>query len=192
MSARYQVLIADAIERSALTALSEDSRFELVNRPGLSGDDLAQAIAEADAVLVRSATRITRESLARSERLTVIGRAGVGVDTIDVDAATERGIAVLTAPSGNTISAAELTFALLLALVRRVGAANRSMKAGEWDRKSFTGTELYGKTLGLVGAGRIGTEVARRAQAFGMKVVAYDPYLSVERARELEIGRAHV
>jgi len=190
MSARYQVLIADAIERSALTALAEDSRFELVHRPGLSGDELAQAIAEADAVLVRSATRITRESLARSERLTVIGRAGVGVDTIDVDAATERGIAVLTAPSGNTISAAELTFALLLALVRRVAAANRSMKAGEWDRKTFTGTELYGKTLGLVGAGRIGTEVARRAQAFGMRVVAYDPYLSVERARELAIELA--
>src|SRR6185437_14249489 len=190
VSARYQVLIADAIERGALTALAEDSRFDLVHKPGLSGDELAQAIAEADAVLVRSATRITRESLARSERLTVIGRAGVGVDTIDVDAATERGIAVLTAPSGNTISAAELTFALLLALVRRVAAANRSMKAGEWDRKTFTGTELYGKTLGLVGAGRIGTEVARRAQAFGMRVVAYDPYLSVERARELAIELA--
>jgi D-3-phosphoglycerate dehydrogenase len=117
----------------------------------------------------------------------------VGVDTIDVDAATERGILVLTAPSGNTTSAAELTFALLLALARRVPAADRSMKAGEWDKKSFTGIELYGKTLGLVGAGRIGGEVAKRARAFGMRVVVYDPFLNAERARALdvEVGSLH-
>jgi D-3-phosphoglycerate dehydrogenase len=107
----------------------------------------------------------------------VIGRAGVGVDTIDVDAATEKGIAVLTAPSGNTISACELTFALLLALVRRVPAADRSMHDGAWDRKSFGGVELYGKTLGLVGFGRIGKWVARLAKAYGMTVLAADPYV---------------
>ena len=107
-------------------------------------------------MIVRSATRITRASLARTTSLKVIGRAGVGVDTIDVDAATEKGIAVMNAPAGNTISAAELAFALLLALVRRVPAADRSMKDGQWDRASFNGTELYGKTLGLVGAGRVG------------------------------------
>lgn len=190
MSARFQVVVADAIDQDALASLRDDPRFELVSRPGLAGEALAQAIGDADAVLVRSATKITREALAHADRLAVIGRAGVGVDTIDVDAATERGIAVLTAPSGNTISAAELTFALLLALVRRVAAANRSMKAGEWDRKRFTGSELYGKTLGLVGAGRIGGEVARRALAFGMRIVAYDPYLAPERARELEIELA--
>ena len=190
MSARWRVLVADAIDRSALGPLTDDSRFEVVDAPGLSGDRLAGAMENVDAVLVRSATKITRDSLARAGRLSVIGRAGVGVDTIDVDAATERGIAVLTAPSGNTISAAELTFALLLALVRRVAAADRSMKSGAWDRKSFTGTELYGKTLGLVGAGRIGSEVARRARAFGMRVVAFDPYLAPERAAELEIELA--
>jgi D-3-phosphoglycerate dehydrogenase len=190
MTARFRVVVADAIASNGLLPLRGDDRFELINAPGLSGDELAAAIAGADAVLVRSATKITRDSLAQASRLKVIGRAGVGVDTIDVDAATEKGIAVLTAPSGNTISAAELTFALLLALVRRVPAADRSMRAGEWDRKSFNGTELYGKTLGLVGAGRIGGEVARRARAFGMRVVCYDPYLSEERAQRLEIELA--
>ena len=183
----FRVLVADAIAADGLEPLNGDTRFLVDHQPGLSGDALATAIAGADAVLVRSATKITKESLARADRLKVIGRAGVGVDTIDVDAATARGIAVLTAPSGNTISAAELTLALLLALVRRIPAADRSMRDGAWDRKSFTGTELHGKTLGLVGAGRIGGEVARRARAFGMKVLVHDPYLTAERARALEL-----
>lgn len=192
MSATYRVLVADQIALDGLAPLRDDSRFELVVKPGLKGAELADAIAMADAVLVRSATQITRESLSRANGLKVIGRAGVGVDTIDVDAATERGIAVLTAPAGNTISAAELTLALTLALARRVSAADRSMKAGEWDRKSFSGTELYGKTLGLIGAGRIGGEVAKRARAFGMQVVAYDPFLIAERASALGIERAEL
>ncbi|NUQ12520.1 MAG: phosphoglycerate dehydrogenase, partial [Gemmatimonadaceae bacterium] len=190
MSATFRVLVADAISLDGLAPLRDDPRFELVNKPGLKGDDLANAIAEADAVLVRSATRITRDSLAKADRLKAIGRAGVGVDTIDVDAATERGIPVLTAPEGNTISAAELTMALLLGLARKVPGADRSMKAGEWDKKSFTGTELYGKTLGLIGAGRIGGEVARRARGFGMRVVVYDPFLNAERARTLDVETA--
>ncbi|HET9984584.1 MAG TPA: phosphoglycerate dehydrogenase [Longimicrobiales bacterium] len=187
MSAPYRILFADAIAPEGLEALRTDDRFELVEQPGLTGEDLARAIEGVDAVIVRSATRITRSALQYADRLKVIGRAGVGVDNIDVEAATERGIAVLNAPSGNTISAAELTLALLLAAVRGVSAADRSMKSGEWDRKSFNGRELYGKTLGLVGAGRIGGEVAKRARAFGMRVVAYDPFLAPERARELEI-----
>jgi D-3-phosphoglycerate dehydrogenase len=187
MTRRYRVLVADSIALEGLAPLHHDERFELVVRPGLKGEELAAAIADADAVLVRSATRITRESLARADRLKAIGRAGVGVDTIDVEAATERGIPVLTAPAGNTISAAELTLALLLALARRIPAADRSMKAGEWDKKSFTGIELFGKTLGLVGAGRIGGEVARRARSFGMRVVVYDPFLNAERARALDV-----
>jgi D-3-phosphoglycerate dehydrogenase len=187
MSDRYRVLVADSIAVDGLAPLRDDPRFELVVRPNLKEAELAEAIAEADAVLVRSATRITRESLRHADRLKVIGRAGVGVDTIDVEAATERGIAVLTAPAGNTISAAELTFALLLALARKVPEAHRSMREGHWDRKSFTGTELYGKTLGLIGAGRIGGEVARRARAFGMRVLAYDPFLNAERARALDV-----
>jgi D-3-phosphoglycerate dehydrogenase len=187
MSAMFRVLVADQIALDGLAPLRDDARFELVVRPGLSGDALAEAIADADAVLVRSATKITRHSLSRADKLKVIGRAGVGVDTIDVDAATERGIPVLTAPAGNTVSAAELTMALMLALARRVAAADQSMRRGEWDRKSFTGIELFGKTLGLVGAGRIGGEVARRARAFGMQVVVFDPYLNAERARSLDV-----
>src|SRR6185436_20072246 len=158
MTAPFKVLVADAIALDNLAPLRDDPRFELTAKPGLKGEELANAIADADAVLVRSATRITRESLARADKLKAIGRAGVGVDTIDVDAATERGIPVLTAPGGNTVSAAELTMALLLSLARKVPGADRSMKAGEWDKKSFTGTELHGKTLGLIGAGRIGGE----------------------------------
>jgi D-3-phosphoglycerate dehydrogenase len=183
----FRVLIADAISASGLKPLADDGAFEIIERAGLSPDELAHALEDVDAVIVRSASRITRESLRYAGRLRVIGRAGVGVDNIDVDAATERGVAVLNAPAGNTVSAAELAFALLLALVRRVPAADRSMKAGEWDRKSYTGVELYGKTLGLVGAGRIGSEVARRARAFGMRVIASDPFLTPERAKALEI-----
>ena len=183
----YRVLVADKIAREGLAPLAADKRFELIERPGLKGEDLTAAVADADAVLVRSATKITRESLARATRLKVIGRAGVGVDTIDVEAATERGVAVMNAPAGNTISAAELAFALLLSLVRKVPAADRSMKAGEWDRASFSGTELYRKTLGLVGAGRVGGEVARRARAFGMRVLAYDPYLSADAAHGMGV-----
>ena len=184
---RYRILVADKIAREGLTPIADDPRFTLIERPGLKEDALAEALAEADAVIVRSATRITRGALGLTTSLKVIGRAGVGVDTIDVDAATEKGIAVMNAPAGNTISAAELAFALLLALVRRVPAADRSMKDGQWDRSSFSGTELYGKTLGLVGAGRVGGEVARRAQAFGMTVVGYDPFLSQDAARSLGI-----
>lgn len=185
--AKYRVVIVDPISPSGLGPLVDDRNFEVVERLGLKGQDLADALIDADAVIVRSASRITRESLAGAQRLRVIGRAGVGVDNIDVDAATERGIAVLNAPSGNTTSAAELAFALLLALARRVPMADRSMKDGLWDRKSLGGIELNGKTLGLVGAGRIGAAVARRAKAFGMKVVAYDPYLTAERAESLDI-----
>jgi D-3-phosphoglycerate dehydrogenase len=192
MSPTFRVLVADQIALDGLAPLRDDARFELIVKPGLKGAELADAIASADAVLVRSATQITRESLSRANGLKVIGRAGVGVDTIDVDAATERGIAVLTAPAGNTISAAELTLALTLALARRVSAADRSMKAGQWDRKSFSGTELYGKTLGLIGAGRIGGEVAKRARAFGMQVVAFDPFLIADRALALGIERAEL
>lgn len=183
----YRVFIADAIPADGLAPLREDDRFELIERPGLKGEDLARALEDVHGVIVRSSTRITADSLKYAGSLRVIGRAGVGVDNIDVEAATERGIAVLNAPSGNTTSAAELTFALILASVRRIPAADRSMKAGEWDRSSFTGSELFGKTLGLVGAGRIGGEVARRARAFGMRVCAYDPYLSSERAADLDV-----
>jgi D-3-phosphoglycerate dehydrogenase / 2-oxoglutarate reductase len=186
MPDRFRVLLADKIPASGLAPLQDD-RFDLIETTGLTGDDLASALADVDAVIIRSSTTLDRASLARSERLKVIGRAGVGVDNIDMDAATEKGIAVFNAPSGNTISAAELTMALMLAAMRRVPAADRSMRAGEWDRKSFRGSELHGKVLALIGAGRIGGEVARRARAFGMRVIAFDPFLQDERARHLGI-----
>jgi D-3-phosphoglycerate dehydrogenase / 2-oxoglutarate reductase len=183
----FRVLIADAIAETGLAPMATDPRFELVTRTGLKGEALADAIAGCDAVIVRSSTQITEAALAQADRLKVVGRAGVGVDNIDVAACTERGVAVMNARAGNTISAAELTFALLLAAVRRIPAADASMRAGEWDRKRFTGAELYGKTLGLVGVGRIGGEVARRARAFGMDVVAYDPYVTEDRATQLDV-----
>jgi D-3-phosphoglycerate dehydrogenase len=182
-----RVLIADRIDRAGLGPLADDERFDVVEQVGLVGDELAHAISLSDAVLVRSATRITREALAQAQHLQVIGRAGVGIDTIDVEAATEKGIAVLNAPAGNTVSATELTFSLILALVRKIPMADRSMKDGAWDRGRFQGAELAGKTLGLVGAGRVGTEVARRARAFDMHVLVYDPYLNEERARAMEL-----
>lgn len=183
---QFRVVIADPLSASGLAPIIDDDRFEAVELFGLKGETLGAALARADAVIVRSATRITKAVLERVDCLRVIGRAGVGVDNIDVEAATARGIAVLNAPSGNTISAAELAFALLLALVRHIPAADRSMRAGEWNRK-LGGTELHGKTLGLVGAGRIGSAVAERARAFGMTVLAYDPFLPAERARSLSI-----
>jgi D-3-phosphoglycerate dehydrogenase len=181
-SGTFRVLLADPISDDGLGPLLGDDRFELVER---DDEDIADQLADVDAVIVRSGTTLTRALIEGAPRLRVIGRAGVGVDNIDIDAATERGVAVLNAPSGNTTSAAELTFALLLSLARRIPAADRSMRSGEWDRTSFRGMELHGKTLGLVGAGRIGAEVARRARAFGLRVVAYDPYLSDERADTL-------
>ena len=186
MAERLRILLADKIPATGLAPL-EDGRFELIESTGLKGAALADALADADAVIVRSSTVITRESLSRTTRLRVIGRAGVGVDNIDVAAATEKGVAVFNSPSGNTISAAELTMALILAVVRNVSGADRSMRAGEWDRKRFRGSELHGKTLALIGAGRIGSEVARRARAFGMRIIAYDPFLQDERARQLGI-----
>jgi D-3-phosphoglycerate dehydrogenase len=187
---QFRVLVADKISMDGLAPLRNDARFHLEERQGLSGEALARAIEPVDAVIVRSATKIPREALAYATRLKVIGRAGVGVDTIDVAAATELGVAVLNAPAGNTVSAAELTFALLLCRVRRIAAADRSMRSGLWERSNFGGTELYGKTLGLMGAGRIGGEVARRARAFGMHVLVYDPFLTEERADALDVQLA--
>lgn len=189
MADRFRILLADPIPDSGLAPL-HDARFEILPGYGLAGDELRQALDDADAVVVRSSTTITGDSLSTTRRLRVIGRAGVGVDNIDLPAATAKGIAVFNSPSGNTVSAAELTMALMLAAVRKIAAADRALRAGEWDRTRFRGSELNGKTLALVGAGRIGTEVALRARAFGMRIVASDPFLQEERARQLGIETA--
>ncbi|MEX0979450.1 MAG: phosphoglycerate dehydrogenase [Gemmatimonadota bacterium] len=187
MSEKYRIVVADRISPSGLSALLEDARFEVIETAGWEEDAVHEALGEARGLLVRSATTVSRTLLEHAPRLKVIGRAGVGVDNIDLAAATERGIPVLNAPAGNTVAAAELTMALLLSLVRMVPAADRSMRSGEWKRSAFGGVELRGRTLGLIGAGRIGGEVARRARAFEMNVIVSDPYLTTERAEELGV-----
>jgi D-3-phosphoglycerate dehydrogenase len=188
--ARYTVVVADKVSPSGLTPLSEHPQFEVVLAAGWEKDQLLEALADADGLVVRSATKVTPEMFEAAPNLQVVGRAGVGVDNIDLAAATERGVPVLNAPAGNTVSAAELAFALMMASARKVVSADRSVRTGEWNRSAFAGTEMRGKTLGLVGAGRIGAEVARRAMAFGMDVMAYDPYLTEERANDLGVENA--
>lgn len=185
-----KVLVADDISRQGLEKLRIVPDIEIEVRTGLSEAELAQAVRAADALLVRSQSKVTERVLESAGRLKVIGRAGVGVDNIDVSAATRRGIVVVNAPDGNTISACEHTFAMMIGLARHIPRAHASVKAGVWDRKSFVGVELMGKTLAVIGMGRIGTEVAKRAKAFGMKVVGYDPFLTDDRAKELGIVKA--
>lgn len=182
---RPRVLVADAIDPGGLSPLAEFAELIFV-APGTNGR-LAAEIATADALLVRSATRVTAELLEAGRRLKVIGRAGAGVDNIDLEAATCRGVVVVNAPGGNTYAAAEHTLALLLAAARRVPAADASLKAGFWRRSEFLGVELHGKVLGLIGLGRVGAEVARRALSFDLRVLAYDPYVSTEHARRLGV-----
>jgi D-3-phosphoglycerate dehydrogenase len=176
------VLVADPIAEEGLAILRQHARVEAVtgNRAAFE-----RHLGQADALVVRSETRITAAVLESAPRLRVIGRAGAGVDTIDVAAATERGIVVVNAPGGNAVAAAEHTLALLFALVRRIAAADASMKRGQWARSAYVGTELAGKTLGLIGLGRVGSEVARRALGLDMHVLVYDPYVPDEHARRI-------
>jgi D-3-phosphoglycerate dehydrogenase len=182
----FVVVVADNIDEQGIDLLRKEPDFEVVSTVG-AAERLPRELSRAQALLVRSSTRVTEELLAHAPLLRVVGRAGIGVDNIDVQAATRHGIAVINAPGANTVSAAEHAFALLLALVRRVPWASASMRRGEWDRKSFGGTELRGKVLGLVGLGRIGAHVSGIARAFGMDVIAYDPVLSGEGAKQLHV-----
>lgn len=185
----YKILITDDLSPQALARLedSPDVEFDLIK--GLTPETLAQHIPEYDGLIVRSSVKVTGPVLEAADRLKVIGRAGVGVDNIDVNAASLRGIIVMNTPGANTVATAEHTIALLLALCRHVPQAHASLKAGQWDRKRFTGTQLYRKTIGIVGMGRIGARVAIRCQAFGMEVITYDPYLSDEVAHDLKVKR---
>ena len=182
------VMICDPISPKGIALFQQRPELKVtVLDKRLSEADLIPLIGDVEAMVVRSETKITRKVIENAPKLRVVGRAGVGVDNVDVEAATERGIVVMNTPGGNTISTAELTFSMLMALARHIPQAHGSMKAGEWNRKSFSGTELYNKTLAILGMGRIGAEVAKRAQAFGMSVIAYDPYLSVARAKALGV-----
>ena len=186
MSAR--VLVREDVGESGLALLRE--HFEVETGFDWSVEQLAERIGEFDAILIRSATKLTAELIERGERLKVIGRAGVGVDNVDVAAATRRGIVVANAPQSNVVTAAEHTLALLLALARNIPQAHASLTAGRWERSKFSGVELCDKQLGIVGFGRIGQLVATRARGFGMRVIAFDPLVSAERYRELGVEKA--
>lgn len=183
-----KVLVAEKIADSGIELLKKEFEVDVIT--GMTPEELVAAIPAYDGLIVRSATKATREVLEAGVNLKIVGRAGVGVDNVDVVAATERGIIVCNAPTSNIVSAAEHTIALLLAQVRNIPQANASMHACKWERSKFTGTEVLDKTLGLVGLGRIGALVAERAKGLGMKVVAFDPYITEERAAQLGIGYA--
>src|SRR5437762_6060922 len=184
-SMTFRVLTTDSIADSGLAILRAADDLDLDYRPGLKGAELLRAVAESDALITRSGTAVTEELVSAGNRLRIIGRAGVGLDNVDVDACTARGILVINAPTANVMSATEHTMAMLLALCRNIPEAHASVKRGEWTRAKFMGMELNGKTLGIIGLGRIGTRVTIRARAFGMRVIAYDPYISDTVFREV-------
>ena len=187
MSTTPKVLVADPVSSRGVEALAEGGVVEVVVKTGLKEDELIQFIPEFHGLVVRSQTKVTAKVLEAAKNLKVVGRAGVGIDNVDVEAATKHGVIVMNAPGGNTISTAEHAFSLMLAISRNIAQADASMKAGKWDRKKFEGVELHGKTIAILGMGRIGTEVARRAIAFGMRVLAYDPYISASKAKSLQV-----
>jgi D-3-phosphoglycerate dehydrogenase len=186
----YRVLVTDDVDPEGVALLAAESALIVDEVPTLSKEALLERIGDYDAIVGRSATRITAELLRAGKQLRVVGRAGVGVDNIALDVATELGIAIINAPAGNTVAVAELFFGTVIGLLRQLPAAVHSMQQGTWDRSALMGRELKGKTLGIVGLGRIGSEVAIRAQAFGMTVVAFDPYIADERFLALRVRRA--
>src|SRR5689334_111140 len=179
------VLVAEELAPAALDVLASD--FDVRHVDGTDRPALLSALAEADAVIVRSATQIDAEAVAAGRRLKVVARAGVGLDNVDTAAATARGVMVVNAPTSNIVSAAEQAIALLLATARHTAAASASLKKGEWKRSKFTGVEIQGKTVGVVGLGRIGVLFAQRMAAFGTRLIAYDPYVQPARAAQLGI-----
>ena len=185
---QYRILVAEKIADSGVDLLRE--RFAVDVATGLSPDELAGRIGGYHGILIRSATQLDAALIERADKLKVIGRAGIGVDNVDVPAATKRGIIVANAPQSNIVAAAEHTIALMLALARNVPQAHASLTSGKWERSRFGGVEVYEKTLGVLGFGRIGQLVAARARAFGMRIVAFDPFVSPERFRELGAERA--
>jgi D-3-phosphoglycerate dehydrogenase len=182
-----KVLIADPISPRGIEELSRDRALDVVVKTGLNESDLINLIPDFSAIIVRSETRVTKAILEAGTILRAVGRAGVGVDNVDIDTATKRGVVVLNAPGGNTISTAEHACSLLLSVARKIPQADASVRSGSWQRKNFQGVELYGKALGVIGMGRIGSELSKRAIAFGMRVLAFDPYLSATRARSLQV-----
>lgn len=186
----FKVLVTDGISESGLMPLYEHPNFEVDRYDQLEPNELFSIIGNYDVLIVRSQTNVTKELMDVAPRLRIIARAGVGVDNIDVDAATKKGIIVINAPGGNTIAATEHTMAMLLSLARKIPHAHQSTTNGNWERKKYQGIELYEKTLGIIGMGKIGTEVSKRAKSFQMNILGYDPYLTEERAKKLGITKA--
>ena len=183
----YRVLLSDSLGPEGLARLREQSDLEVDARPGLSPAELCDVIGGYHALIVRSATKVTADVLARAEKLRVIGRAGIGVDNIDVDAATTRGIVVMNTPGGSNVTTAEHAIAMLLALARNIPQAAAAVRAGEWPRSRWLGTEVCNKVLGIIGLGNIGRIVAERAVGLRMKVIAYDPFVTAEAAARLRV-----
>ncbi len=188
----HKILITDDLSPQGLARLedAEDIEFDIIK--GLSPEEFVKTIPPYDGLIIRSSVKVTKEVLAAAANLKAIGRAGVGVDNVDVDEASLRGVIVMNTPGANTIATAEHAMALLLAMCRNIGPAYTSLKAGRWDRKKYMGTQLYRKTIGIIGMGRIGARVAHRCQAFGMDVITYDPYLTDEVAEELKVERVQL
>ncbi|MCX8207478.1 MAG: phosphoglycerate dehydrogenase [Methanothrix sp.] len=183
-----RVLVSDPLAEEGIRRLETAAEVDVITN--LSPEELVERIKGYDALVIRSGTKVTADVINAADRLKVIARAGVGVDNVDVDAATKKGIIVVNAPGGNTISAAEHTIAMMLALARNIPQAHASVRRGEWNRKKYTGVEVFNKTLGIIGLGRIGTEVAKRMKAFGMRILAYDPFITESKAAELGIKLA--
>lgn len=183
----FKILVSDPLSEEGLKVLTCEKDFQVDVKLKLSPEELKKIIGDYDALLVRSGTKVTADIIACAKNLKIIGRAGVGLDNVDAAAATKQGIVVMNTPGGNTISTAEHTMSLMLALSRNIPQAYISMRKGEWERKKFLGVELYGKTLGIIGLGRIGSEVAKRALSFGMKVIAFDPFLTPDRAKSADV-----
>ena len=182
----YHILIPDNVDQVALDVLQAAGNMK-ITAGNMKRDETIAAIPDADALIIRSATKADAELLAAAKKLKIIARAGVGVDNVDLDAATKQGVVVMNTPDGNTIATAEHTFGLMLALARYIPEGEMSMRAGKWDRKSFVGVELRGKTLGIIGFGRIGRAIAKRALAFEMTVVAHDPYIPADIGADLGV-----
>jgi D-3-phosphoglycerate dehydrogenase len=182
-----KVLISDKLAQEGIELLKAEPDFQVDVKVGLKPQELRSIIGDYQAIVVRSQTKVTKEVIEKAKNLKVIGRAGVGLDNVDIDEATKRGIIVMNSPSGNTISTCEQTLALMLASARNIASADGSARDGKWERSKFKGVELHGKTLGIIGLGRIGRDVAKRAVSFGMKVISFDPYISAELAQNLEI-----
>ncbi len=180
-----KILISDKLADDALKLLEKEKEIEYTVKTGMSEDELAEEITGYDAIIIRSGTTVTAKVLENVKKLRVIGRAGVGVDNVDIPAATQKGVIVMNTPDANTLSTCEQTIALIMAMARNTAAANRSLKEKKWERKKFVGTELYGKTLGIIGLGRIGREVGIRMKAFGMKIIGSDPFITKETTEKL-------